>query len=117
MYGPWFPGKRCEVCSQQFFSSSTFRKHRALHRGETKCPLCLRVYRQKSYLKTHMRMVHDLDCGFLCHLCQRHFTSYSSYYHHQQVHMGNTTCPICGKVFSQKGHLRVHLRTVHRCLV
>ena len=57
----WYPGKRCEICGQQFFAPSSFRNHRALHRGETKCPICLRVFSHKGNMKSHLKKMHASD--------------------------------------------------------
>jgi len=58
--GGWYPGKPCEVCGRQFNAPSTYRNHRALHRGQTTCYLCGRVFSQKSHMTRHMKLVHDI---------------------------------------------------------
>ena len=54
----WYPGKKCEICGRAFFAHSTFRHHQALHRGETTCRLCDRVFSQKRHLKIHIKRYH-----------------------------------------------------------
>ncbi|KAF0309469.1 hypothetical protein FJT64_019424 [Amphibalanus amphitrite] len=51
----------CPLCDQTFFAKSSFRHHRAVHRGETTCPICHKVLSQKVGLKRHMALVHPKD--------------------------------------------------------
>jgi len=48
-----------------------------------------------------------------CPECRQTFKNYGSLVHHMKVHMGETTCKICGKVQSRVAHLRRHLANVH----
>ncbi|XP_043240878.1 broad-complex core protein isoforms 1/2/3/4/5-like isoform X7 [Amphibalanus amphitrite] len=57
----WFPGKRCHICQRPFFALSTFQQHQALHRGETTCRICKRVFSQKLGLRRHMKKTHAAD--------------------------------------------------------
>ncbi|XP_043244909.1 broad-complex core protein isoforms 1/2/3/4/5-like isoform X6 [Amphibalanus amphitrite] len=54
----WYPGKMCDICGQAFQAYSSFRSHRAVHRGETQCPVCQKVFTQKSNMKSHLMKVH-----------------------------------------------------------
>ena len=57
----WYPGKRCEICGRSFNGASSLRNHRAMHRGETSCPVCLLVFSQKGNMKRHLKQVHGRD--------------------------------------------------------
>ena len=59
--GTFYPGKECEVCGRQFFAKSTFSHHRAMHRGDTKCPVCLKVFSTRGYMKQHAKESHGVD--------------------------------------------------------
>ncbi|XP_043244931.1 broad-complex core protein isoforms 1/2/3/4/5-like isoform X25 [Amphibalanus amphitrite] len=50
---------------------------------------------------------------FVCKVCRRVFSAYSTFRGHLALHRGETTCPFCSKVFSHKGHLKVHIRCRH----
>ena len=56
---------RCRLCGRVFRAPSTFRHHMSLHRGETTCTVCHKVYSHKGNLKNHMMAVHgvSLDDG------------------------------------------------------
>ena len=55
----FYPGKKCETCWRPFQSHSAYINHRAMHRGQTKCPVCLKVFSNKSNLKKHLGLVHS----------------------------------------------------------
>ena len=57
----WYPCKKCPTCGRSFRAYSSYQKHQALHRGETKCPICLRVFSQKGSMKTHVLLVHNQE--------------------------------------------------------
>ena len=52
--------------------------------------------------------------GKQCEVCHRTFKYYSTYMHHQAVHRGETTCPVCNRAFSQKQALKKHLLAIHQ---
>ena len=51
--------------------------------------------------------------GKQCTICFRFFNGYSTYMNHQAVHRGETTCPMCKFVFSQKQALKKHVLAKH----
>ncbi|XP_037073090.1 oocyte zinc finger protein XlCOF26-like [Pollicipes pollicipes] len=118
---PWRPSIKCDICGRVFTAASTYRNHKAFHRGETACPICNYVFTEKGNLKAHIRRVHGMDVGGVggwfpgkqCPKCDRRFNAYSSYRNHLPLHRGETTCPICHYVFTEKGNLKAHMRRVH----
>ncbi|KAF0311678.1 Fez family zinc finger protein 1 [Amphibalanus amphitrite] len=50
----------CKVCGRSYKSLVYLRRHEPVHRGATRCPVCLQVYSSISNLTQHMRSVHDL---------------------------------------------------------
>ena len=52
--------------------------------------------------------------SFPCALCGKTFALRTSLTHHMGLHRGETRCPVCHRVFSRKGHMLNHLRTVHQ---
>ncbi|XP_037076870.1 zinc finger protein 846-like [Pollicipes pollicipes] len=48
-----------------------------------------------------------------CEQCGRQYQSNSALAHHRLLHLGHTTCRICGRVLSRRYELISHLRNVH----
>ena len=48
-----------------------------------------------------------------CPECLQTFKNPGSLIHHMEVHRGETTCRVCGKVQSRVANLRRHLAKVH----
>ena len=48
-----------------------------------------------------------------CSECLQTFKNPGSLIHHMEVHRGETTCRVCGKVQSRVANLRRHLAKVH----
>ncbi|KAF0308425.1 Zinc finger and BTB domain-containing protein 24 [Amphibalanus amphitrite] len=143
---------RCDQCGRVFRARSTYRHHLSLHRGQTTCTVCHKVYSHKGNLKNHMMAVHGMVFDdnrrwagaaaeprspvgphmpsapmvvgrglnvaaaaeqYRCRLCGRSFRAPSTYRNHLALHRGETTCPICGRVFAEKGSKKIHIRNVH----
>ncbi|XP_037078432.1 zinc finger protein 320-like [Pollicipes pollicipes] len=120
VHGAWPPFEaKCEECGRVFHAPSTFRGHKAVHRGETVCRLCLKVLSHKGHLKKHMAVVHGVrmlrseGLAHRCHVCGRTFRAASTYRNHLALHRGETTCHICGRVFGEKGSKKIHVRNIH----
>jgi rubrerythrin len=51
--------------------------------------------------------------AFICNQCQYRFRTSNSLQLHYAVHMGETTCPVCSRVFSRKDDMHMHLYSIH----
>ncbi|XP_037076869.1 gastrula zinc finger protein XlCGF26.1-like [Pollicipes pollicipes] len=131
------PGRRrhgpkpfgCELCGKAFAMRTSLFHHMSLHRGETACPVCQRVFSRKSNMRGHMKTMHVWRLfpapavavppvrDHLCRLCGKTFKYDTSLMHHMKVHRGETTCRVCGKVLSRTGQLHSHMLTQHPELV
>ncbi|XP_059487854.1 protein bric-a-brac 2-like isoform X48 [Neocloeon triangulifer] len=69
----------------------------------------------KGYRRAHfLQLQRQPDDGeFACQFCARSFRTKSNCWSHEQMHLGNTTCHKCNKVFSFVQALHRHNATVH----
>ncbi|KAF0312958.1 Zinc finger protein 189 [Amphibalanus amphitrite] len=56
-------GHTCNICGKTFTIRTSLIHHRSLHRGETACPFCQKVFSRKSNMMTHVRTVHAMAPG------------------------------------------------------
>ncbi|XP_043227301.1 broad-complex core protein isoforms 1/2/3/4/5-like isoform X4 [Amphibalanus amphitrite] len=56
-------GHTCNICGKTFTIKTSLIHHRSLHRGETACPFCQKVFSRKSNMMTHVRTVHAMAPG------------------------------------------------------
>lgn len=57
-YSAVFP---CKLCGKVFKAGSSLSKHKDVHRGITRCPVCNVVLSRASYLKQHLAAVHGVS--------------------------------------------------------
>ncbi|XP_037078442.1 oocyte zinc finger protein XlCOF15-like [Pollicipes pollicipes] len=111
----------CDQCDKAFTLRESLTRHRAVHRGETRCPICSKVFSTKFNLQMHLRCVHSGskwsemrgDQPWSCDQCDKSFSLRKSLIRHRAVHRGETWCTLCQKVFSTKFNLQAHERFVH----
>lgn len=48
----------CGVCGKSFKTRDSLYKHRKIHIGQTKCPICFRVLSRLSHKRRHMQTKH-----------------------------------------------------------
>uniref|UniRef100_A0A182XX26 Uncharacterized protein n=1 Tax=Anopheles stephensi TaxID=30069 RepID=A0A182XX26_ANOST len=115
----------CDICSKGFQHRSYLSAHRRAHNTERnfQCALCEQSFKSKQALLDHKNRRHLGVKPFACELCDKQYTKSSQLREHidQQHGSGKRDdarsarhpCPECGKQFTSKSYLNVHLR-IHR---
>ena len=77
------------------------------------CNICLRFYKKKSYLETHLQ-IHSGVKKYACEICLQEFVVENYYKRHMENHrlnrISNTTCSVCKQTFSSKDLLLQHIK-------
>lgn len=102
---------QCQICEKCFRQKTTLITHMTLHTGKNvKCKKCDKTFSRSSYLIAHMRE-HNGIRPYACHICpSRRYKQKSHLDQHLSVHSGiRFPCEICGKEYSKKWSLKVHM--------
>ena len=98
-----------------------FTDHLKLH--SSPCPKCGRVFKQKYYLKEHIKAVHEGVKRYKCSKCQKKYSKKSDLQRHQRKdcllktdiirpHVSEKVfhCLMCCRFFKSKTNLEIHLK-------
>ncbi|KAL5013449.1 hypothetical protein ScPMuIL_007719 [Solemya velum] len=104
----------CHTCGKSFVSVSNLNKHMRIHgEKECTCPICNKSFHYEGYLREHVASVHENKYRYQCSECGKMLKSKTGLITHtKQFHSSNTEfypCPKCGRIFTQKGNMKVHL--------
>lgn len=98
----------CDLCRYSSLSKALLTRHiESAHKRtpETglKCAICLKVFRSKTGLRSHLKSHEDEKPKFQCPECNKHLSSQSALVCHQQtIHkkMKDFQCSSCSKAFA-----------------
>ena len=112
----------CRFCEKAFTQAGTLRNHIKLVHKKSKpytCDFCGMISWTKHTLNNHISNVHkEKQSGknlFSCNFCPKKFKLQDSLQKHSGVHQNvdKYTCGLCRVLFSNKGNLNLHYKTVH----
>ncbi|CAK8690775.1 unnamed protein product [Clavelina lepadiformis] len=118
---------QCRFCVKGFAKSYVLKNHMITHSAERpyQCDICQRTYSQKSSMKRHKAIKHDLLSEtkttekskpvfkkWNCSICEKRFLSHQALTTHRRTHTGKKPfrCKICDRPFAQEGDLKSHIR-------
>jgi len=135
----------CTKCGKFYSSKNSLSVHMAnVHRAPSICPICTKSFKQKNNLQVHMQTVHINEESLVspsadlikmkqeneifkdkeikpfrlktheCNDCGKLYSSKNSLsVHIANVHREPSHCPQCNKSFKQKNYLQIHMKKVH----
>ncbi|XP_055326050.1 zinc finger protein 22-like, partial [Sitodiplosis mosellana] len=103
----------CDFCPKRFTSKQNLHAHMKVHVEEflLHCSVCLQGFDGKNGKEAH-----ENNCTtrrYECHLCKESFGSIKTHMmEHTHVHSGDKPfqCNECSKQFTQKSHLKEHMK-------
>ena len=114
----------CDTCEQKFNLKKGLMTHnRIVHMGTReklyKCRNCDKSFYRKQELSNHVEIAHLGEKKYECEACGKAFASkikHGSHVRRAHLHTASKVqimCTICLKTFTQKGHLEIHVQTIH----
>ena len=113
-------------CTRTFMTKSNLGRHGNTTDGnkkgikpvskDHKCGFCGKSFSRKSYLRSHVKIIHEEMQINKCELCEKSFTSKRSLTNHlNNFHYNKKEfkCDFCGKACSLKGNLIQHMKLIH----
>ena len=112
---------RCNPCNKSFIQYATLFGHmRSVHSDKRpfECKKCDICFKRKGELEKHGSTVHAAhrEESFHCHLCGKNYTTKSGLdIHMKRIHIKDdiNECYACEKVFYTKGELKQHVTVIH----
>ncbi|XP_072049189.1 uncharacterized protein [Amphiura filiformis] len=122
---------RCKYCERGYATKENWQKHEAAHNGvygtipkkkvikkdtlDFMCEQCGKAYGNKHLLARH-QLLHTGEKPHICAICSKSFRCKSTLTEHERIHSGEKPffCEHCGTRFRLSGHLRYHLKALHK---
>lgn len=106
----------CKVCGEKYPSKLCLKRHLLTHVKAYPCSYCQRKFTSKSYVDTHINMVHTKENSFVCSACSKEFfAKHLLQMHIKRVHSDRSDyqykCTICSKAYLQEWELTLHHKT------
>ncbi|XP_053695733.1 zinc finger protein 883-like [Sabethes cyaneus] len=83
---------KCKYCSKNFKTGTILRRHEQIHAEDRpyKCPFCNRGFNHETnynqHKMRHIQQQSDEITGYMCELCENHFTNASDFRVHMAEH-------------------------------
>lgn len=103
--------KTCDICGLDFQSESFYFKHMWKHPENVFCEICNITFDDNDLFRKHIETSHEEEKSFQCSSCGKRFSSKNSLKLHLRVHTGEKPyeCQYCSWKFHKKGQLVVHI--------
>lgn len=102
----------CPKCGKRFHTSSGLKQHSISHKetAQFKCGFCHKTYKARQSLKEHFRVAHSSNRKlFICVTCGKKFTAKSTLRMHLKRHTGEKfACSYCPKTYTRASYLKAH---------
>ena len=109
----------CEICNTIFNDKKEYRRHFiSTHSQKIKCEICNKILKDDEDYKLHFASTHK-NIKIICEICNTILKDKEDYkIHFNSTHKKKITrteqpCNICGKTFTAKSELQIHIRTDH----
>ena len=113
-------GHICSTCGKKYAIKSQLEQHvKTVHEGTTfPCRICQKILKTPSGLNTHMKIIHEgKKPTYQCTICDKSFFGSTCLKKHiAAVHEKKKphACEVCGMAFSQRAHLKTHMKGKHK---
>ncbi|XP_065358027.1 transcription factor grauzone-like [Calliphora vicina] len=119
--GKPLPKVSCEVCGRLLSDVKCLKRHMNSHhppegvKTEIDCPICKKMFANRTSLKNHIKVVHENSCESKCTMCEKTFKRPDALKDHMAKHIGKPlhACGWCPKSFYSNGQMHAHRKSVH----
>lgn len=107
----------CKFCRLYFKMELDLKLHLREAHGKYVlliCKECSQCFYSHNGFRDHMSIVHRVNSGSQCPICQKRFSCRSRMMPHLKAHSENRyfACPLCGKSYKHKKDLKKHNCTI-----